>query len=499
MKKSIFPLLVILSILVSACSKYGTGVNYRIKEDGKVTAYPTEDQSVVLHNPDMGWVLYDNFVISKRESPAYLNCPIYGYDFPGVDNVMLKFTWADIEKEEGVYDFTEVDIIYDYWTSRGKTLSLGMSTDSLLWYGLSGTGVPMYVTEKMPPDKIQVRDYIGNNSLKYKTCDASDPYYQERLSSFLKECDKHFKETNRPMDYIDLRGYGLWGEWHQGYQYKTLETKRQALDDIMRIWSESFPDSWLALSYSYDPDEPNQNYSNAQYYSKYLEWSAFDLAMEYPNITLRRDGAGGAVQNNERIFCENVFNMLERGPFTSEGAGGYENRESAMNIINDGLTLHPNFFTIVGWANAQAKDFIELEPDLFNYGLMQMGYRFAPYFIEYDETIYRGNETIVSSQWVNRAVGRAIRDYDLVAVLTDDDGKKKHEWIIGSTGCSKWIKGSKYDIELSVVVPEWVKRGKYNFCIAMYDQKTQRYIGLPIKTENDSDKEFYKIGPVTVK
>lgn len=115
--------------------------------------------------------------------------------FPGVDTVMLKFTWADIEKAEGVYDFTDFDYIYDYWRNRGKTITLGMSADSLLWYGKAGTGVPDYLLQQLPRDRVQVRRSLENPQLLYTLCDAGLPLYQERLSLFLSSCDNHFKKA----------------------------------------------------------------------------------------------------------------------------------------------------------------------------------------------------------------------------------------------------------------------------------------------------------------
>jgi hypothetical protein len=490
---------ILLCSMFAGCAEYSKGMIYQKKEDGTVKSFPTEDQITVLHNPDMGWVLYDNFIISKNESPAYINCPTYGYKFPGVDTVMLKFTWADIEKSEGAYDFSGYDFIYDYWKHLGKDVTCGMSTDSLLWYGLSGTGVPGYVLGKMPQEKVKTRDYIDNSSLKYKVCDASDPYYMQRLVAFLTACEDHFQKTNRPMRYIDLRGYGLWGEWHQGYQYESIEAKRKALDGVLKAWSEAFPKSWLALSYSYDPDEPQVNYTDPNKITKYLEWSAFDLATKYSNITLRRDGAGGAVQSNERIFCADIFKTVVRGPFTSEGVGGYTDKSSAENILNDGLTLHPNYFTIIGWANEQAKSFIEQEPDLFNYGLMTMGYRFVPNFVEYNGEVQNGSELKVTSQWLNRAVGKAARDYELKAVLTDAKGNKKYEFSLGATGSEKWIQNKKYDVINKATVPSEIKAGEYNFCLAMYDKVTKRYINLAIKNKEPQQGQYYVIGPIKIK
>ena len=497
---------VLLTLAITACgaacspdkpSKPRTAVEYTRSEDGMIIATPAEDAEIVLHNPDMGWVLYDNYIISKTESPASELCALYGYDFPGVDNVMLKFTWADIEKEQDVYDFEEFDFIYDYWTKRGKTVSVGMSADSLLWYGQYGRGIPDYVIKALPGNKVQNRKYPENQTLTYNTCDANEPFYQKRLEKFLKACDAHFKKSGRTVDYIDLRGYGLWGEWHQGYIYSSLEKKRTALEDVMRIWSESFPDSWLALSYSYDPDDHTKSYSTPGMYEDYLYWSAYDLAMNYGNITLRRDGAGGAVQYNERIFCSDVFSTLSRGPFTSEGAGGYDGREGAERILKDGLTLHPNYFTIIGWANMQALEFITIETDLFEQGLREMGYRFVVSEFKYNETLKAGKEAAFISSWANRAVGRAERDYGLYAVLANENGKVMYEFPLGSSGCSQWVKGMDYTLELKTEIPKNVRKGDYKLGIRMVDKKTGRDIELPLLKACEDDR-WYEMGPVTI-
>lgn len=51
-----------------------------------------------------------------------------------------------------------------------------------------------------------------------------------------------------------------------------------------------------------------------------------------------------------------------------------------------------------------------------------MGYRLVPFQIQYPRSVGRKGDFIVKSQWVNRAAGRAVRDYELRAVLTDQDG-----------------------------------------------------------------------------
>jgi len=424
-----------------------------------------------------------------------------GSDLPlydTLDHVMIKFTWADIEKQEGVYDFGIFNVSYDYWKARGnKTVHLGMSTESLLWYGEYAKGIPDYVLDRMP-GQVQQRSYTDNKNLKYNVADANNAYYQERLKAFLEACDAHFKD-GRPVEIIDLRGYGMWGEWHSGYKYNTPEEKRTGLAAVLKIWSEAFPDNWLALAYSYDPDDKSASYRKANMYDYFLENSSYDVGALYANITWRRDGAGGAVQLNERTFCEEMFAPLTRGPFISEGAGGYDNnRQGAEKILYDGLTLHPNYFTIIGWTGVNADNFVSKEPDLYEYGANNMGYRLLPKKLTLPKAAYKNDEITITSEWENLAVGRAVRDYRLMLILTDAEGNIAAEIDMGGTGCDKWIKGGEYKTTNTAIVPKTLKTGEYVAYFALYSEYHGEYIALPLKDVDTLNESVYKIGSIVI-
>ena len=74
---------------------------------------PAEDQSLVLHNPDMGWVLYENYPIDQSPGGSSTLASVPNETFPDVDTVAIMFTWSDIEKSKGVYDCSKVDYAYD--------------------------------------------------------------------------------------------------------------------------------------------------------------------------------------------------------------------------------------------------------------------------------------------------------------------------------------------------------------------------------------------------
>jgi hypothetical protein len=153
----------------------------------RVTVAPAIDDAVVLHNPDMGWVVYENFPVDPNPAGSSTMLGLPKENFDGVDHVAIMFTWADIERgESGVFDFRDVDHAYDYWRSRGKQIQLRISTESLLWWSRTepprGLGVPRQVLEKIPAAHKQRRSAYG---FEYDLVDARDEIYLGALDRFL--------------------------------------------------------------------------------------------------------------------------------------------------------------------------------------------------------------------------------------------------------------------------------------------------------------------------
>src|SRR5438034_4419317 len=123
------------------------------------TTRPAEDPDAVLHNPDMGWVVYENFPVDPDERGSSNMLTLPNENFDGVDNVAIMFSWADVETRPGEYDFSAVDRAYDFWNKRGKRIQLRMSTESLLWWNTRnpprGTGIPPHVLHRLPPGSKQ--------------------------------------------------------------------------------------------------------------------------------------------------------------------------------------------------------------------------------------------------------------------------------------------------------------------------------------------------------
>src|SRR6476620_2591907 len=126
---------------------------------------PKELPNAVLHNPDMGWVLYENYPLDQDPHGSSTLLLVPKENFDGVDSVAIMFSWQDVEKLPDEYDFSKVDFAYDYWAYRGKAIQLRLSTETLLWWTnktpASGKGVPDYVLAKLSPAEKQTRELEG--------------------------------------------------------------------------------------------------------------------------------------------------------------------------------------------------------------------------------------------------------------------------------------------------------------------------------------------------
>jgi hypothetical protein len=468
-----------------------------------------EDTDVILHNPDMGWVLYENYPLDPSPNGSSTMISMPGESFPEVDAVAIMFSWQDVETRESDYDFSKVDKAYDYWKNKGKTIQLRLSTESLVWWSKrnppAGTGVPEFVFSRIPATEMQTRSMEG---FSYVTVDARNSFYRKSLARFLQAVNAHFARA-RPVTVVDLRGAGVWGEWHSGFRYPDLETRRTALMGILDIWTSAFPQRQLALNYSYDPDGPKTLYAGptdryvsdcTTNYNDFLRYSAFDYALTKTNITFRRDGCGGAVHSNERHLNEEAYRKFRRAPMIGEFLGGYGAvKQGGTNwvswMIEDALSLHPNYLNLIGGQAGDAYAFASERPDLINRGLQQMGYRLMPTRVEFPSRITNGAPFEVRFEWVNRGVGRALRDYSLKLFLENSQTGRLHASESETISTSQWLAGEKHDVSHTAKY-SGAPVGKYWLAIQVSDPETDRPIALPLTS--GAEKHRYRIGRVEV-
>lgn len=458
------------------------------------TFTPREDADVVLHNPDMGWVLYENYPLDARPNGAGTLNVLPEARFEGCDYVAVMFAWSDVEKEQDRFDWSRVDQACDHWLQKGKGLHLRLSTEPLFgWSHVQppgGLGIPDWLLARIPDGQKRRR---SDGPMYGWHVDARHPLYQERLAIFLRAVNAHFSGPRTPA-LVDLRGFGRWGEWHSGYPYATLDDKRPALQGVLDTWCAAFPERMLALSYSFDPDGPAELHAGpwnkldpafTTNYSEYLRFSAFDLALQKTNITLRRDGAGGAVRSNERKLCEHAYRELRRAPMMSEFVGSYGHfrnggSDFVRSVVDDALSLHPNYISLMDTARGGMTFMLE-RPDLVARGLRRMGYRLVPLEVTAPKVLRAGASFTLDMTWINRGAGRALRDYALRLRLADEQGRVLAEADTGPLPTSRWLEGDRQHVSATATFPRIAGTATgARLLIALHYTTTGRVIALPL-------------------
>lgn len=453
-----------------------------------------------LDNPGMGW--------SITEDGTFLGVLDNGEtgDYPEVDAINYTSTWALMEPEEGVYDFSLLDEAIEKWgTKCGKTLHLRISTDSFMLPS-TYTGAPYWLSEKYNVPT-QYMDYTSVSPVKQAvTYDVTDENYLRCLDAFLSALAEHLKGVSCIGD-IDIRGYGLWGEWHTGYVFPTTAEKRNALITLLDKWVDMFAENGnvMVLSASWDPNYiDSYGAASGDAYGDFWNWAALDYAFTLDNVTFRRDGAGGALLEVDKQLMAEVVrsgkNVYLHGEFNS-GAEAYTSSSASidsMTAVNDMLySLRCNYSTIIGWTASTLNTLIkEDKVDWLDRGFEKLGYRLCADYARYPTSVSAGNTFQMMTSWSNTGVGKFTFDYDLTYYFLNENMEPVASQTVDYL-VQNLLLGEVCDIYSEIAVPGDLAAGNYTLAMAVVDENGEPAIELG-SSGKIGDTKMYKIGQIRV-
>lgn len=471
--------------------------------------YPQETDAP-LHNPHKGWVVIDHAIPGEIDAGRSADRANDGTPFEWFAHAAVLSTWAQIEPEPGVYDWSLMDQSIDYWSSVGKPIHLRFATDDF------GTipGCPRWIFDMGVPRTerahLQFPDY-------------THPVYRERLALFLEQMAAKYAEDPR-IETINLQGYGEFGEWHSGANFDTVEQRVEALRGIIDAWRKAFGGrKLLNLSASYEWRTPWNSqgamlpHGTSIYeeyrpsYHDFRHRSAFDYAYAFPDVTLSRHGCAGAVfQEYDGRMIANFFQHY-RKPTFMEFFGGVRHYTSAAivgfaatrdgddhveNAVDELLTHHPTYATPLGWgAMGDAAEFYNDYRDVMIEGHKRMGYRFALVRAAYPDAATPGGSLILRQTWENRAMGRCRYQFPL-AVYLMQDGEPVWTGLDAEFDQRYWTAGEIYDLESRFELPADLAPGRYRLAIAFVDDAGAPAIALAM--DGDHEARIYELGEIAI-
>lgn len=137
----------------------------------------------------------------------------------GYQDYYFRFCWTDIEKStQGNYVWTRFDQEFQKALNVNGKFSFGIMTvcdsDDFLaqeFFNNTSSRYPKYVHDRMQSES--VKDYAKNGQW---IPNWNSTFFLDRFDALLKDIQSHIvsKGWQDKINYVDIRGYGQWGEWH---------------------------------------------------------------------------------------------------------------------------------------------------------------------------------------------------------------------------------------------------------------------------------------------
>ena len=229
-----------------------------------------------------------------------------------------RFNWSDLEgSTQGSYNWTKFDNIINYAIDNGSVFSFGIMT---VCEGCSSGGLayPTYVHNLMQSESTNSKDWYNAEGNWVPNWNSNN--YLSRFEALLNALAAHINSTSRngknykdAIYYIDIRGYGNYGEWQNYPYWNSTPSGRVAtsasLQRIIDAHRNAFPNNQLVcLIGAYDSGNASMIPLDVTYY-------VLTATNNYGRIGWRRDNWGdagytGVLENNAGVYNSVAFNSL---------------------------------------------------------------------------------------------------------------------------------------------------------------------------------------------
>ena len=369
---------------------------FSLREARKVTFTLAESNEQIYTNPGKGFLRYS---ISGTQSEDVLKYTSAGY---------ARFSWAEIEPAEGVYNWQPIDDAIAYWKAKGKGFAFGVINANTASY-------TQYITPKWVFDAgaLYTQTTLANGVIQY-TPVWNDQVFLQKVTNFVNALAERY-DGNDSVEFIDIRSYGNYGEFHVG----NLNSTGLSIDDRKKhidIYDNAFDETNLMLNVNKAADT--------------------GLIAKYAvskGIGLRNDGIA-----NNAAMAGLTLDAKHKAPIALEFATNYETlKNNAANISSSNADRIWNERSYVKGFELSAANYMDLgqynnDSDLFvadNENLIKdisdrMGYKFALKDIKISTDINNGDSCDVVTTWENSGVSYLYKNCNIALAVLDNEGNE---------------------------------------------------------------------------
>ena len=404
------------------------------KDQGASTVAPKPIDEILL-NPGMGLTTY-GMAGGEKDVPNYPQCSI----------AYFRLWWADLEKEEGRYNFDFLDSFLARARSFDQELAFRVQTWAAPWKlpRVMDVALPLWFRAKATRfHRVRVRTTAGIlSSEEYWAPDFDDPYFLAKQEELIQAFGERYN-GNPHISHVDIGHMGNWGEWHTNeHQFNPYvpvlpmssdESGRRIIDAYFRHWDKTVlvgnfqnpPEMWYATN-------------------KGAGWRCDGM-----------DSKNGQERVQKLLEEPTIRDAWKRGPVTGEPvAREVVNWEQMFNTVLNWHISSYNAYSVAipGAVMPHVKSF-----------LTRCGYRLVLRSLTVPRRVARGRRLPLHMEFENTGVAPPYRNY-LLATRLRGNGKS----IILDTDAklTTWLPGT-HKVVAELKLPPEAQRGEYELSIGI--------------------------------
>ena len=199
----------------------------------------------------MFWLSRRKTIKQYKESQAAFGNPLMGYApsawynevSEDISLLYMDITWAELEPEEGVYNWASIDEENQIsrWRKEGKHLVFRFVCD------IPGEEAHMDIPEWLYEKSGKAGKWYDGEYGKGFAPDYNNPTIISCHKKTVRAIGEHFGQDGL-ISYVELGSLGHWGEWHVNYSEGIQRIPREAVrDKYILPWTEAFPDARILM------------------------------------------------------------------------------------------------------------------------------------------------------------------------------------------------------------------------------------------------------------
>ena len=471
MNKSFLSLAVLLLLGVYCASPLASRAGIE-----SVTIEPKPSAGILL-NPGKGWSAHGSVKSQPKEV----------LDMVGMGVVRLG--WAELEPQEGRYNWKPVDDALSDWARVGKVCNLGVMCASTHSRLPGGYVTPKWVfdagAKKIEIDLVPKMPTSGTPGHKIAPV-FDDPVFVAKLRHFVQAFAKRYDGDPR-IAVLDIRSYGNWGEAHMS-PFKVPDIAPEKFRELVQMYLDAFKHTQLCLSRN----------SHLGKFGPLKE--VFDWAVQEKHIAPRRDGICGNSDGRETAIGLGI------APGVFELYGAYEmiKEHGWWDGVKDksgmGFRLEeciengkPTWVDLCGGKSGLRM--LQENRALIERLSNRIGYHFHLQRAVFPRQF--GDVCNVEFSWRNQGVAPIYLPVAVALALIDDRDARIATVRVEGMNPRRWMPDTT-TVEKAAVKFADVRAGEYRLALALTPESGEAKSFVRLGTELPQVNGWYVLGPVRV-